>query len=82
MPKGDQTGRMHGFQLWAYLPAALKMTKPRYQEVKATDIPEITDDDGTLEGVISLSDIAEHEPARRAARTLRAVAAREAPRPS
>jgi CBS domain-containing protein len=41
----------------------------------------ITDDDGTLEGVISLSDIAEHEPARRAARTLRAVAAREAPRP-
>jgi CBS domain-containing protein len=42
----------------------------------------ITDDDGILEGVISLSDIAEHEPARRAARTLRAVAAREAPRPS
>src|SRR6202140_891943 len=47
MPKGDQTGRMHGFQLWANLPAALKMTKPRYQEVKAVDIPVITDDDGT-----------------------------------
>ena len=47
MPKGDPTGRMHGFQLWANLPAALKMTAPRYQEVKATDIPEITDDDGT-----------------------------------
>ena len=47
MPKGDQTGRMHGFQLWANLPSALKMTKPRYQEVKATDIPTITDDDGT-----------------------------------
>jgi CBS domain-containing protein len=42
----------------------------------------ITDEDGVLEGVISLSDIAEHEPARRAARTLRAVAAREAPRPA
>ena len=42
----------------------------------------VTDEDGGLEGVISLSDIAEHEPARRAARTLRAVAAREAPRPS
>ena len=42
----------------------------------------ITDDYGVLEGVISLSDIAEHEPARRAARTLRAVAAREAPRPA
>ncbi len=38
---------MHGFQLWANLPASLKMTAPRYQEVKAPDIPEITDDDGT-----------------------------------
>ncbi|HUK62378.1 MAG TPA: pirin family protein, partial [Dongiaceae bacterium] len=47
MPKGDQQGRMHGFQLWANLPAALKMTAPRYQEVKAPDIPLITDDDGT-----------------------------------
>jgi redox-sensitive bicupin YhaK (pirin superfamily) len=47
MPKGDHAGRMHGFQLWANLPAALKMTPPRYQEVKAADIPEITDDDGT-----------------------------------
>jgi len=47
MPKGDQTGRMHGFQLWANLPAALKMTAPRYQEVKAGDIPDLTDDDGT-----------------------------------
>jgi quercetin 2,3-dioxygenase len=33
MPKGDPTGRMHGFQLWANLPSAQKMTKPRYQEV-------------------------------------------------
>jgi redox-sensitive bicupin YhaK (pirin superfamily) len=47
MPKGDPAGRMHGFQLWGNLPAALKMTAPRYQEVKAVDIPEITDDDGT-----------------------------------
>jgi redox-sensitive bicupin YhaK (pirin superfamily) len=47
MPKGDRAGRMHGFQLWANLPASLKMTKPRYQEVKAADIPEVTDDDGT-----------------------------------
>ena len=47
MPKGDQAGRMHGFQLWANLPASLKMTSPRYQEVKAADIPEIRDDDGT-----------------------------------
>jgi len=47
MPKGDHGGRMHGFQLWANLPSALKMTAPRYQEVKSSDIPEITDDDGT-----------------------------------
>jgi redox-sensitive bicupin YhaK (pirin superfamily) len=47
MPKGDVEGRMHGFQLWANLPASLKMTPPRYQEVKAADIPQITDDDAT-----------------------------------
>src|SRR5215471_7295265 len=47
MPRGDQSGRMHGFQLWANLPASLKMTEPRYQEVKAGDIPNLTDDDGT-----------------------------------
>jgi CBS domain-containing protein len=40
----------------------------------------ITDEDGTLRGIISLSDIAEHEPARRTGRTLRAITAREAPR--
>src|ERR1700719_4580527 len=47
MPKGDPHGRMHGFQLWANLPAALKMTAPRYQDVSARDIPEVVDDDGT-----------------------------------
>jgi redox-sensitive bicupin YhaK (pirin superfamily) len=52
MPKGDQTGRMHGFQLWANLPASLKMTAPRYQEVKAQEIPVITDDDGTQVRVV------------------------------
>src|SRR6187455_3482371 len=41
MPKGDPAGRMHGFQLWANLPARRKMTAPRYQEVKATEIPEV-----------------------------------------
>jgi redox-sensitive bicupin YhaK (pirin superfamily) len=47
MPKGNAVGSMHGFQLWANLPAAQKMTPPRYQEVKVSDIPEVTDDDGT-----------------------------------
>jgi len=47
MPKGDPHGRMHGFQLWANLPSSLKMTAPRYQEVKSGEIPAIKDDDGT-----------------------------------
>jgi len=52
MPRGDARGRMHGFQLWANLPASLKMTTPRYQDVTAKDIPEVVDDDGTTVRVI------------------------------
>ncbi len=52
MPKGDPTGRMHGFQLWANLPAALKMTAPSYQEVKSAEIPEVLDDDGTRARIV------------------------------
>jgi redox-sensitive bicupin YhaK (pirin superfamily) len=52
MPQGDAKGRMHGFQLWANLPSSLKMTKPRYQDVKAGEIPEIVDDDGTRVRVV------------------------------
>ena len=51
-PKGDSQGRMHGFQLWANLPKQHKMTTPRYQDVLAADIPEVTDDDGTTVRVI------------------------------
>lgn len=47
MPKGDPQGRMHGFQLWANLPSALKMTDPRYQDIPSSAIHEVTDDDGT-----------------------------------
>jgi redox-sensitive bicupin YhaK (pirin superfamily) len=53
MPKGDAAGRMHGFQLWANLPSALKMTAPRYQDIPAKVIPEIADDDGTRVRVIT-----------------------------
>jgi len=52
MPKGDEAGRMHGFQLWANLPKSLKMTDPRYQDILAKDIPEVVDDDGTTVRVI------------------------------
>ena len=53
MPRGDDAGRMHGFQLWANLPSSLKMAPPRYQDIAARDIPEITDDDGTRVRVIT-----------------------------
>jgi len=52
MPQGDDAGRMHGFQLWANLPATEKMTNPRYQDVAGADIPEVTDDDGTTVRII------------------------------
>ncbi len=52
MPKGDRQGRMHGFQLWANLPANLKMTDPRYQDIPSAAIPEVTEDDGTHVRVI------------------------------
>jgi len=52
MPHGNATGQMHGFQLWGNLPSAMKMTAPRYQDVRGTEIPEIIDDDGTRVKVI------------------------------
>jgi redox-sensitive bicupin YhaK (pirin superfamily) len=52
MPHGDASGRMHGFQLWANLPSRLKMTAPRYQDIKGAEIPEIVDDDGTRVRII------------------------------
>jgi redox-sensitive bicupin YhaK (pirin superfamily) len=53
MPHGNAKGQMHGFQLWANLPGHLKMTAPRYQDVKGQDIPEILEDDGVVVKVIT-----------------------------
>jgi quercetin 2,3-dioxygenase len=52
MPQGDERGRMHGFQLWANLPSSLKMKAPRYQDIKAAEVPEVIDDDGTRVRVV------------------------------
>ena len=46
MPKGDSEGKMEGFQLWANLPATNKMMDPRYQDVKASQIPTVTLESG------------------------------------
>ncbi len=52
MPKGDPAGRMHGFQLWANLPASHKIMDPRYQGLTAAQIPEVTDSAGNKIKVI------------------------------
>ena len=52
MPK-PQNGKMDGFQLWVNLPARLKMTQPRYQEILSEQIPEVNRSDGTKIRVIA-----------------------------
>jgi len=52
MPKGDELGRMHGFQLWANLPASMKMTSPRYQDIAGDGITELQEDDGSVIRVV------------------------------
>lgn len=42
MPKVAGDGVISGFQLWANLPAANKMMKPRYQDIKSNQIPDLT----------------------------------------
>src|SRR5512136_2180452 len=53
MPKGDSQGSMHGFQLWANLPASQKMMAPRYRGITASQIPEVA-----LEGGVQIKIIA------------------------
>ena len=53
MPKGDAHGSMHGFQLWANLPASEKMMPPRYRGLTAKEIPEVQLPDGARIKVIA-----------------------------
>jgi quercetin 2,3-dioxygenase len=39
LPTRSPEGQIYGFQLWVNLPAAQKMSQPRYQEVKENSIP-------------------------------------------
>src|SRR3972149_6807458 len=52
MPRRSPEGNVYGFQLWVNLPATLKMTKPRYQEVGAVDLPSV-EADGARVRVVS-----------------------------
>jgi quercetin 2,3-dioxygenase len=53
MPKGDAGGSMHGFQLWANLPAKDKMMEPRYRGIMSGEIPEVDDNNGVTIKVIA-----------------------------
>lgn len=53
MPKGDATGSMHGFQLWANLPASQKMIRPKYRDITACKIPEVRVQNGVRVKVIA-----------------------------
>jgi hypothetical protein len=53
MPKGDEDGRMYGFQLWANLPARQKMMNPRYRDVTSDQIPQVKVAGGSIVNVIA-----------------------------
>lgn len=53
MPKGDANGAMHGFQLWANLPASQKMMAPRYRGITADQIPQVELENGVTIKVIA-----------------------------
>ncbi len=52
MPRGNKSGLLWGFQLWANLPASHKMMDPRYREVKREQSPEVSLDGGVKVKVI------------------------------
>jgi len=52
MPQAHPEG-IAGFQLWVNLPAKLKMTQPRYQNISSNEIPEIHRDGGATIRVIA-----------------------------
>jgi redox-sensitive bicupin YhaK (pirin superfamily) len=56
-------GRMHGFQLWVNLPRADKMTAPRYQDLRAQDIPTV-ERDGVRATVVAGDAFGVHGPAQ------------------
>jgi len=49
----SQSGRLNGLQLWLNLPAAEKMTQPRYQEMKSAQLPLETSESGVVIKVIA-----------------------------
>ncbi len=52
MPSSS-SGRLHGLQMWLNLPAAQKMSEPRYQEISRDNLPVETTDSGVVIKVIA-----------------------------
>jgi redox-sensitive bicupin YhaK (pirin superfamily) len=49
MPRQNEDGSANvGMQLWVDLPAKLKSCEPRYRDLRASEIPEVTLDDGKV----------------------------------
>lgn len=55
IPQLSPINNMWGFQFWANLPASHKMIKPRYQDIKAAEIPAINMETGVLVSIISVT---------------------------
>jgi redox-sensitive bicupin YhaK (pirin superfamily) len=54
-------GLFHGFQLWVNLPARLKMTTPRYQDIRANQVKLLSSPDGGALLRLIAGDVAGHE---------------------
>jgi len=61
MPQQSED-HLRGLQLWVNLPAASKMTAPRYREVPADTIPEVSPHDGLRIKVIAGEVVGVHGP--------------------
>jgi len=54
-------GLFHGFQLWVNLPAALKWSPPRYQDLRASEVSLVSSSDGGALVRVIAGDVAGHE---------------------
>ncbi|MEO6207073.1 MAG: pirin family protein [Candidatus Limnocylindrales bacterium] len=53
-------GLFHGFQLWVNLPAALKWSAPRYQDIRAREVALVSSPDGGALVRVIAGDVAGH----------------------
>jgi len=53
-------GLFHGFQLWVNLPAAQKWARPRYQDIRASEVSLLTSPDGGALIRVIAGDVAGH----------------------